>query len=85
MANIEKHNSMQDSTLNNHEEILGSLQDMFHNLEKQMTQKLKQLEGLITGMAQPSSGGNMDMGQFQMILAKIQSDLEYKANQSDVD
>jgi len=37
LANIEKHDSMQDSTLNNHEEILGSLQDMFHNLEKQMT------------------------------------------------
>ena len=74
LADIEKHDSMQDSTLNNHEEILGSLQDMFHNLEKQMTQKLKQLEGLITGMAQPPTGdssGNVDMGQFQMILNKI--------------
>jgi len=41
---------------------------MFHNLEKQMTQKLKQLEGLITGMASAPTGGsgngNVDLGQF---------------------
>ena len=50
-------------------------------MEKSTSQKIKQLEGLITGMAQPASdGGNVDMGKFQIILAKIQSDLESKAN-----
>ena len=51
-----------------------------------MGTKLKQLEGLITGMGKAApTGGGVDLSQFQMVLAKIQSDLDLKAEKSDVD
>lgn len=33
----------------------------------------------------PASGGGADLGQFQIVLAKIQSDLALKAEKGDVD
>ena len=78
---------MQDQTLGSHEELLAQLQEMLQNLEKQMGTKLKQLEALITGMgkAPSAAGGGVDLGQFQVIIAKLQSDLALKAEKGDVD
>ena len=85
LGNCEKHNQMQDQTLGSHEESLAALQEMLQNLERQMGTKLKQLEALIAGAGQaPSAGGGVDLGQFQMVLAKIQSDLDLKAEKGDV-
>ena len=42
------------------------LEGNLQNHEKQTTQKLKQLEAMLSGMTQPApgGGGNVDLGQF---------------------
>jgi uncharacterized coiled-coil protein SlyX len=87
LAACEKSNIMQDQVLESHEDRIAALERNFERMGVETSSQIQQLSEMLNSMGNmPSSGGDtsgIDMGQFQMVISKIQSELKYKANQSD--